>query len=105
MLTLEKYAESLVRNSGKTLKTAHVFAKVLTANDDSGRHGVLVPAEAYSFFPDLPIPDPTRNATLALPAFDALSKVPKTLAYKYYERYPERRITRVQRLLNERTKV
>nr|5O63_A Chain A, Restriction endonuclease UbaLAI [unidentified]5O63_B Chain B, Restriction endonuclease UbaLAI [unidentified] len=102
MNELIKYAKELVRSAGKTLKSAAMFAKVLTPNDDSGRHGVLVPTEAYSFFPDMPISDPSQNATSNFPAFDSLSKTHKTLAYKYYERYPERRITRMHGLLNER---
>jgi len=30
-----------------------VFVKALTKNDDSGRHGILVPREAYPLFPAL----------------------------------------------------
>jgi hypothetical protein len=80
-----------------------VFAKVLSSNDDSGRHGVLVPMDAYAFFPDFRIGNEAENATLEFPAFDVLSRKPWTLAYKYYQRYPERRITRLCPVINDRT--
>lgn len=101
-MTLLKYAGGLVSAAGKNLRSGEIFSKVLTTNDDSGRHGVLIPGDAYSFFPDLLIPDPLKNATGEFPAFDYLSKKPTTLAYKYYERYPERRITRLNGLINDR---
>ena len=84
----------------KPFVSCEVFAKVLTRNDDSGRHGVLIPSDAYSFFPHFPIPDPTVNATEKFPAFNSITAEHETLAYKYYERYPERRITRLPGLLN-----
>jgi hypothetical protein len=96
------YARSLVKKAGKTLANGDLFAKVLTPNDDSGRHGVLIPSDAYSFFPDFAIPDPSQNATLTFEAFDTVSNQRTVLAYKYYERYPERRITRLQGLINDR---
>lgn len=95
------YAKGLVQKAGKDLLSGQVFAKVLTSNDDSGRHGVLIPSDAYAFFPDLPIPDATKNATETFVAFDVLAKSWKTVCFKYYERYPERRITRVNGLLND----
>jgi hypothetical protein len=90
-----------VEPAGKTFASGQVFAKVLTPNDDSGRHGVLIPTDAYAFFPDFPIPDPTKNGTITFAAFDCLSRRETTLAYKYYERYPERRITRLPGMLND----
>jgi MvaI/BcnI restriction endonuclease family len=101
MNDLLEYAREIVERVGKGFASGEVFAKVLTQNDDSGRHGVLIPTDAYSYFPDLPIPDPTQNATEYFPAIDAASDVDKTLAYKYYERYPERRITRLPGILND----
>ena len=103
MSTLPKYANEVVRHSGKTLRSGEVFAKVLSPNDDSGRHGVLVPTDVYAFFPDLKVPDPQENATGEFPAYDVLSEKETTLAYKYYQRYPERRITRLHGLINDRT--
>jgi len=73
---------------------------VLTLNDDSGRHGVLVPSDAYSFFPRFEIVDARQNQTLEFSAFDCLSDITAIFAYKYYERYPERRITRLHTFLN-----
>lgn len=98
--TLFDYAREIVASAGATLASGEVFAKVLTPNDDSGRHGVLVPGDAYSFFPYFEIPDPAQNATTTFNAFDAISRIPVTLAYKYYQRYPERRITRLNTAIN-----
>lgn len=78
-----------------------IFAKILTPNDDSGRHGVLIPTGAYTFFPELPIPDPKENATVLFAGYDAISERPKQYGWKYYERYPERRITRLNSVLND----
>ena len=100
---LFEYAKSLVEKSPKLFVSGEVFAKVLTQNDDSGRHGVLIPSDAYSYFPNLPIPDPTLNATGEFLAFDTLSIKLATVAYKYYERYPERRVTRLPGILNDLT--
>jgi hypothetical protein len=101
METLYGYASTQVRKAGKTVLSGEVFAKVLTKNDDSGRHGVLIPTDAYSYFPNFQIPDSTKNATVEFSAFDAVKGVATTLAYKYYERYPERRITRLHGSLND----
>ena len=103
MSGLSHYAKQLVAKAGKTFDSGEVFAKVLTRNDDSGRHGVLIPTDAYSYFPELPIPDSTQNATQTFIAFNTISSSQVTLAYKYYERYPERRITRLDGLLNDVT--
>jgi len=101
MSKLFHYARSLVTKAQKTFVSGEFFAKILMRNDDSGRHGVLIPSDAYSFFPDLPIPDPASNATQEFAAFNAISSRRVTVAYKYYERYPERRITRLDPLLND----
>jgi len=76
-------------------KPLQVFAKILTSNDDSGRHGVLIPNEAYGFFPELPIPDQSNNETVLIRGLDVASGAIKSLGWKYYQRYPERRITRL----------
>lgn len=102
MTTLREYAEQIVAGGGKTLRSGEVFAKVLTTNDDSSRHGVLIPNDAYGFFPELQIPNLRENATTHFSAVDVLSKKLKNLSYIYYQRYPERRITRVNALINER---
>jgi hypothetical protein len=101
MSRLLHYAKGIVDKAGKTFESGEVFAKVLTRNDDSGRHGVLIPTDAYVFFPELPIPDATQNATLHFTGFNAILNKPMKLGYKYYERYPERRITRLDGLLND----
>lgn len=101
MTAIIEYARSLSQRGGKSCIYGELFAKVLTRNDDSGRHGVLVPSDAYSFFPNLEIPDPTVNTTDTFEAFDAIVGSWDTVAYKYYERYPERRITRLNGLLND----
>ncbi len=101
METLSGYASAQARKVGNTFLSGEVFAKVLTQNDDSGRHGVLIPTDAYSYFPNFQIADSTKNATKEFLAFDTIKMATTTLAYKYYERYPERRITRLHSLLND----
>jgi hypothetical protein len=111
---LESYVEQLVTLAMaatkhgstvlvKSLNPEAVFAKVLTSNDDSSRHGVLIPSEAYDFFPQIEIIDQTQNATTHFDSFDNLANSNKMIAFKYYQRYPERRITGVNGLVNDRT--
>jgi MvaI/BcnI restriction endonuclease family len=101
MKSLESYAKHLAQLDGRELKSGQIFAKILTPNDDSGRHGVLIPTEAYDFFPSIDIPDADANATTRFESFDAISQQRVSLAFKYYQRYPERRITRVNPLIND----
>ena len=70
MSALFDYAKAILAKIHKPFVSCEVFAKVLTRNDDSGRHGVLIPSDAYSFFPHFSIPDPTVNATEKFPAFN-----------------------------------
>ena len=100
MNTLLSYAKRIATQAGQPFVACEVFAKVLTSNDDSGRHGVLIPSDAYAFFPHFEIHDPAANATLEFSAFNSLKAEFETIAYKYYERYPERRITRLPGMLN-----
>ncbi|MBS0461626.1 MAG: hypothetical protein JSS41_04035 [Proteobacteria bacterium] len=99
--SLARYAARLAGLQGPAWQATEVFAKILTTNDDSGRHGVLIPGEAYSFLPELPIPDPARNATVHFDGYDANAGHTRTLGWKYYQRYPERRITRLNPALND----
>lgn len=101
--SIYSYCAGLIEASGKRLKAGNIFAKVLSDNDDSGRHGVLVPAEVYTFFPALNIQDPQQNATVHFSATDVLSGKSLTIAYKYYQRYPERRITCLTSSFNDRS--
>ena len=101
MSNLLNYAKAILEKAHKPFVSCEVFAKILTRNDDSGRHGVLIPTDAYQFFPDFPIIDPTLNATLEFSAFNSIAAKEKTVSYKYYERYPERRITRLPTVLND----
>lgn len=103
MSVLTDYATGIVHQARQDARRGELFAKVLSANDDAGRHGVLIPTEAYSFFPDLTIADTSENATVEFRAFDAVSNNEVVLAYKYYQRYPERRITRLPGLINDRS--
>lgn len=96
---LEAYARQV--SGDIDFESAEIFAKILTANDDAGRHGVLIPSESYSFFPELPIPDVTANATALFRGFDAVAHQYKDFGWKYYQRYPERRITRLNARLND----
>jgi len=102
MLALMDYIKSLEAVVGQSINNGQVFARVLTPNDDSGRHGVLIPTEAYEFFPKMDILDKNENQTLEFHSIDAESGKIQTLAYKYYERYPERRITRLSNVINQK---
>ena len=99
---LFEYCESLAKANGQEIRTGMVLAKFLTANDDSGRHGVLIPSEAYGHFPELSIEDTSVNSTRGFYAFDVISGELKEIAYKYYQRYPERRITRLNSVFNDK---
>lgn len=101
MNNLLDYAKAILEKAHQPFVSCDVFAKILTRNDDSGRHGVLIPTDAYQFFPDFPITDPTSNATLEFSAFNSFAGKQTNVAYKYYERYPERRITRLPSVLND----
>ncbi|MCC6423228.1 MAG: hypothetical protein IT447_07085, partial [Phycisphaerales bacterium] len=98
---LMQYAQALVAKAGHAVKPAEIFAKILAHNDDAGRHGVVIPVAAYSFFPHLTITDPEQNATASFRVFDAFSASWKNMALKYYQRYPERRITRLNPFINK----
>jgi hypothetical protein len=100
--SLFDYSSSLVSLSGQNFRNGDIFAKVLTANDDSGRHGVLIPPEVYEFFPELIIADKDTNATTNFIGFDCITNREQTLAYKYYQRYPERRVTCLNGGFNDR---
>lgn len=100
--SLFSYCQGLSHLAGKAIRGGEIFAKVLTQNDDSGRHGVLVPIEAYDLFPELEIADPNQNVTAHFPVVDGIGGQEQTLAYKYYQRYPERRITCLNGNFNDR---
>lgn len=85
-----------------------VFCKVITHNDDSGRHGVLIPQNAYKFFPEIANfkPDTQLNYTEHIttlwkkeleenifPLEKDFSVFARKSSFKHYHRYPERRIT------------
>lgn len=98
---LLNYAAQLT--STLNITALEVFVKILTKNDDAGRHGVLIPSEAYSFFPELPIQDPEKNYTVLIKGFDSIAGKHKGFGWKYYERYPERRVTKLNAALNDRS--
>jgi MvaI/BcnI restriction endonuclease family len=100
MNTLLNYAQGLAEKASVKIVKGQFFAKILTKNDDSGRHGVLIPSDAYHFFPEFEILDEKENQTLEFLSIDAKNGEPTQLAYKYYQRYPERRITRINPLIN-----
>lgn len=84
-----------------------VFCKVLTANDDSGRHGVLIPSFAYRIFPKIRnfVPDVEVNYTEYITTHwkEAKGWIQKDSKWIHYHRYPERRITSLSpELLNDK---
>ncbi len=81
-----------------------ILCKILTKNDDSGRHGVLIPVEAYRLFPAITnfIPNVSINYTEQISYLwnDTGTIEVKDGNYKHYHRYPERRITRLKTSVN-----
>ena len=84
-----------------------VFCKALSPNDDSGRHGVLIPVFAYHLFPSFADFDPAlqmnyeKQITTIWPQLNEESS--KASKWKHYHRYPERRMTSLQpELLNNK---
>jgi hypothetical protein len=91
----------------ETLRIEDVFCKVLAKNDDSGRHGVLIPVHAYRMFPEFSQFDPSLevNYEEAITTFWKESKgwIRKASKWKHYHRYPERRMTSLSpELLNNK---
>lgn len=85
-----------MKNLKETLKDCDlVFCKVLTKNDDSGRHGVLIPVSAYSMFPNFPDFDPLAkvNYATSITTIWAVGETKRESYWRHYHRYPERRMT------------
>lgn len=85
-----------------------VFCKALTTNDDSGRHGVLIPVFAYHLFPSFDNfhPESKINYEASITTYwyqmHQEQRV-KNSKWKHYHRYPERRMTSLQpELLNNK---
>ena len=76
-----------------------LLCKVLTKNDDAGRHGVHLPIESYRLFPPIKNfkPKTPINYTEDITTIWKSEKKPihKGSKYKHYHRYPERRITKL----------
>ncbi len=72
-----------------------VLFKVITKNDDSGRHGVVIPKEGYGMFPEFSGFEPGRpeNYTESITTFWPQEHCEKNSKWKHYHRYPERRVT------------
>lgn len=88
-------------------KIEDVFCKVLTTNDDSGRHGVLIPVFAYRLFPEFedfdPVSETNYEADIITHWNESGGWVTKKSKWKHYHRYPERRMTSLSpELLNNK---
>lgn len=84
-----------------------VFCKLLTANDDSGRHGVLIPVHAYRLFPNFKnfVPNVAQNYEEDIITYwdESNGRSTKKSKWKHYHRYPERRMTSLSpELLNNK---
>lgn len=84
-----------------------IFCKALAKNDDSGRHGVLIPTYAYSMFPNFPNFDPLASLNYDYDITtiwqESSGTVWKDSSWRHYHRYPERRMTSLSpELLNEK---
>ncbi len=79
-----------------------IFFKVLTPNDDAGRHGVLVPTYAYAMFPPIEGFDATAdlNYTERVTFLGEQCGDGILGSYKHYHRYPERRLTQLPPCFN-----
>jgi len=79
-----------------------VFFKILTPNDDAGRHGVLIPVSAYAMFPPISGFDATAslNYTEHVTYLWGSERGELAGSYKHYHRYPERRLTRLPPCFN-----
>ena len=80
-------------------KIVAVFLKVLTHNESGevlSKHGVVIPVGAYRFFPEFPDYKIHSERNYSLPlmgeSISGNSQIKEPLAYKHYQRYPERRI-------------
>lgn len=71
------------------------FIKHLSKNDDSGRHGVLIQKEFYSFFPELKITRENENFKNKIKFEWKINGAwtEKISNYIYYHKYPERRLS------------
>lgn len=88
-------------------KIDDVFCKVLTPNDDSGRHGVLIPVFAYRLFPSFIDFDPSSETNYETDIVtywnESAGWSEKRSKWKHYHRYPERRMTSLSpELLNNK---
>lgn len=97
MINLFKNAEQL----------EDVFCKVLAPNDDSGRHGVLIPVYAYRMFPTFSDFEPDAKINYEAPIItywhEEAGFTEKQSKWKHYHRYPERRMTSLSpELLNNK---
>jgi hypothetical protein len=74
-----------------------VFCKLLSPNDDSGRHGVLIPVYAYRMFPTFndfqPESKLNYEADIVTYWVEDAGFTEKQSKWKHYHRYPERRLT------------
>ncbi|MGF6355229.1 hypothetical protein ABIE27_003143 [Paenibacillus sp. 4624] len=83
------------------------FCKILTKNDDSGRHGVLIPVYAYRLFPEFEgfdtLSEINYEASIITYWFKEGNWIEKKSKWKHYHRYPERRMTSLSpELLNNK---
>lgn len=58
--SLFSYCQGLSHLAGKEIRGGEIFAKILTRNDDSGRHGVWFPSRHTTFSPSWRLQTPTR---------------------------------------------
>ncbi|PEB69603.1 hypothetical protein COJ38_21895 [Bacillus cereus] len=107
MMKRRKLKMSSIENViGSIEQYDYLFCKVLTKNDDSGRHGVLIPVYAYSMFPDFTAFNPIAKVNYTeeiVTIWPSLNNLRKKSSWKHYHRYPERRMTSLSpELLNDK---
>ena len=81
-----------------------LICKVLAPNDDSGRHGVVIPVDAYPLFPVYvnygAALQSNHTAEVSIRWPHTGSQDFQSARWKHYQRYPERRLTRLDRSIN-----
>lgn len=81
-----------------------IVCKILAPNDNHSKHGVVIPVSAYAMFPDFEGFDPAaqENYTEKIQTIwpNMLVAVTRDSRWKHYHRYPERRMTRLESVVN-----
>ncbi|MDA7938549.1 MvaI/BcnI family restriction endonuclease [Pirellulales bacterium] len=96
--------DSIASRFTDTASIIGIMCKKIAPNDDSGRHGVVIPVDAYPLFPKFSGFNPdqdenyTENIEIRWPQLGIQDF--ESSRWKHYHRYPERRLTRLNPIIN-----